>query len=92
MDHPSLIVAIALLVTSSTASAKGSSSSGNTAPGTGAKPTSTHVKGYVKKDGTYVAPHDKSMPDEKFQNNWTTKGNENPRTGADGTRVTEPKK
>jgi hypothetical protein len=50
------------------------------------------VNGYVKKDGTYVAPHNKSTPDKKFENNWTTKGNNNPTTGASGTRVTEPKK
>jgi hypothetical protein len=50
------------------------------------------VHGYVKKDGTYVAPHNRSTPDKKFENNWTTKGNNNPITGASGTRVTEPKK
>ena len=92
MNRPPLIIAVALLVASSTTFAKGGTSSSAAAPGTGAKSTSTHVKGYVKKDGTYVAPHDKSTPEEKFQNNWTTKGNDNPRTGADGTRVTEPKK
>ena len=92
MNSPSLIVAIALHVASSTAFAKGGTLSSAAAPGTGAKSTSTHVKGYVKKDGTYVAPHSKSTPDKKFENNWTTKGNDNPRTGADGTRVTEPKK
>ena len=92
MNRPPLIVAIALLVASSTTFAKGGSHTGAAAPGTGAKSTSTHVKGYVKKDGTYVAPHSKSTPDKKFENNWTTKGNDNPRTGADGTRVTEPKK
>ena len=45
-----------------------------------------------KRLGTYVAPHNKSTPDKKFENNWTTKGNDNPTTGASGTRTTEPKK
>ena len=83
---------MALLVTSSATFSKGSRHTGAAAPGTGANSASTHVKGYVKKDGTYVAPHDKSVQDQKFENNWTTKGNHNPKTGADGTRVTEPKK
>jgi hypothetical protein len=48
------------------------------------------VRGYFKKDGTYVAPHYRSSPDGNFWNNWTTKGNLNPYTGTYGTRVTPP--
>jgi hypothetical protein len=49
-----------------------------------------HVRGYVRKDGTYVAPHYRSAPDADFGNNWGTKGNINPYTGAEGTRVAPP--
>ena len=47
--------------------------------------SSSHsVKGYVKKDGTYVAPHQQTNPDGTKLNNWSTKGNVNPYTGVPG--------
>ena len=45
------------------------------------------VKGYYKKNGTYVKPHYTSAPDSSINNNWTTRGNVNPHTGADGIRA-----
>lgn len=60
------------------------------APGLALAGGSVHVRGYVRKDGTYVAPHYRSAPDQSFQNNWSTKGNFNPYTGEEGTRVTPP--
>lgn len=45
------------------------------------------VKGYTRKDGTYVAPHKRSAPDGNFSNNWSTAGNVNPYTGKIGTKV-----
>lgn len=44
------------------------------------------VDGYVKQDGTYVAPHFRSAPDNSRSNNWTSQGNVNPYTGQTGTR------
>src|SRR5262245_35397727 len=35
------------------------------------------VRGYTRKDGTYVRPHYRSKPDGVFENNWTTYGNVN---------------
>ena len=49
-----------------------------------------YVDGYFKKNGEYVAPHYRSDPDGKFDNNWSTKGNVNPYTGQPGTKVTPP--
>lgn len=49
-----------------------------------------HVRGYVRKDGTYVQPHYRSNPDGNFNNNWSTKGNTNPYTGKGGTKVAPP--
>jgi len=45
-----------------------------------------YVKGYVKKDGTYVAPHMRSSPNSTKADNWSTKGNYNPYTGKEGTK------
>ena len=48
-------------------------------------PKEHNVSGYTRKDGTYVAPHQRSNRDEARNNNWTTEGNKNPHTGKDGT-------
>jgi len=40
-----------------------------------------HVKGYRKKNGTYVQPHYRSNPDGNPYNNWSYPGNTNPYTG-----------
>lgn len=45
-----------------------------------------HVKGYTKKDGTYVTPHYRSSPNGTKSDNWSTKGNVNPYTGKAGTK------
>lgn len=42
------------------------------------------VRGYTRKDGTYVQPHYRSRPDTSVLNNWSTRGNINPYTGAAG--------
>lgn len=42
------------------------------------------VKGYTKKNGTYVAPHYKSTPNKSKFDNYSTKGNINPYTGKKG--------
>jgi len=39
------------------------------------------VRGYVRKDGTYVPPHVRSSPDRNPYNNWSYPGNINPYTG-----------
>lgn len=45
-----------------------------------------YVKGYFRKDGTYVMPHYRSDPDSNFFNNWSTYGNINLYTGEEGTK------
>ena len=44
------------------------------------------VKGYVNKNGTYVAPHYRSKPNSTKLDNYSTKGNVNPYTGKTGTQ------
>jgi len=70
-----LLAAIGALVLPLDAVAKGGSSGG-----------SHSVKGYTKKDGTYVAPHKQTNPNGTKQDNWSTKGNVNPHTGKPGTK------
>ena len=44
------------------------------------------VKGHVTKSGKYVAPHHATNPNGIKADNWSTKGNVNPRTGKEGTK------
>ncbi|GAB6127224.1 hypothetical protein [Humidesulfovibrio idahonensis] len=44
------------------------------------------VRGYTKKNGTYVKPHMRSAPNGSKADNWSTKGNVNPYTGKVGTK------
>lgn len=43
------------------------------------------VRGYTRKDGTYVAPHYRSSPDSNPYNNYSFPGNTNPYTGETAT-------
>ena len=45
----------------------------------------TYVRGYIRSDGSYVAPHYRSSPDSSRFNNYSTQGNVNPYTGQPGT-------
>ena len=42
------------------------------------------VSGYVKRDGTYVAPHYQTNRDSSRTNNYSAQGNYNPYTGHSG--------
>lgn len=59
-------------------------SKGNTRGGSSGG--SHSVRGYTKKDGTYVAPHRATNPDHTKRNNYSSKGNANPNTGKEGTK------
>lgn len=48
------------------------------------------VKGYTRKDGTYVAPHYRSAPNDSRLDNYSTQGNYNPYTGKRGTQNPYP--
>ncbi len=54
--------------------------------GTGSNPQSERVGGYTKRDGTYVEPSQRSKGNDTQYDNWSTKGNQNPYTGAYGTK------
>jgi hypothetical protein len=48
--------------------------------------SSNSVGGYFKRDGTYVAPHYRTNPNQTRNDNWSTAPNVNPYTGRVGTR------
>lgn len=68
-----------------------SNSDVSNSPGTGSKSSSEKVSGYTAKSGKQVESYNRSTPDENFNNNFSTKGNVNPTTGAKGTRTTPEK-
>lgn len=47
------------------------------------------VDGYFRKNGTYVAPHMRTAPNQTINDNFTTKPNVNPYTGEPGTIAPE---
>lgn len=50
-----------------------------------AEAKSARSSGYVKKNGTYVAPHYKTTPNKSKADNYSSKPNVNPYTGKAGT-------
>ena len=84
------IVFVATCILSLGALAKGGGhSSGSTH--SSAAHTSSHlnsqnheIRGYTKKDGTYVAPSHATNPNATTHDNYTHKGNVNPYTGKEG--------
>lgn len=46
----------------------------------------TYVRGYTKKDGTYVQGHYRTKPNSTANDNYSTRGNVNPYTGESGTK------
>jgi hypothetical protein len=54
--------------------------------GTGSNPNSHPVQGYTTSTGTYVPPHQQTNPNTTQTDNYGTRGNVNPYTGAVGTR------
>jgi len=43
------------------------------------------VRGHVRSDGVYVAPHVRTNPNSTKLDNWSTQGNYNPYSGKTGT-------
>ena len=71
----------------------GGHSGGSHSGGTHSSLSASHsVKGYVKKNGTYVAPSHATNPNKSKSDNWSTKGNTNPYTGKAGSKDPVPGK
>jgi hypothetical protein len=73
------IFAITLLIIGATAAHAGH------LVGTGSNPSDHYVRGYVKQNGTYVAPHYQTNPNNTQRDNYGTRPNVNPHNGAVGT-------
>jgi hypothetical protein len=54
--------------------------------GTGSNSSSHSVQGYTTQSGTYVQPHQQTNSNNTQLDNYGTRGNVNPYTGAVGTR------
>jgi hypothetical protein len=61
--------------------------SGTSGFGTGSNPSSHSTQGYTTNSGTYVQPHYQTNPNNTQMDNYGTRGNFNPNTGAYGTRT-----
>ena len=59
---------------------------GSALNGTGSNSSAHGVGGYTTNHGTYVAPHMQTNPNGTQLDNYGTRGNVNPYTGAVGTR------
>ena len=55
--------------------------------GTGSNPQSQGVQGYTNHNGGYVQPYERTVPNGTQTDNYGTRGNQNPYTGAYGTRT-----
>jgi hypothetical protein len=73
-----LFIAAALMLAATAANAQ--------SYGTGSNPNSHPVQGYTTNSGTNVAPHQQTNPNSTQMDNYSTRGNVNPSTGAVGTR------
>lgn len=51
--------------------------------------SSHSVKGYMKKDGTFIQSHKQTNPDQIRRNNYSSEGNYNPNTGKQGKQRNE---
>ena len=86
-----LVFAFALVIaTASGASAQYLGQSNNNSfgggYGTGSNSSNHYVHGYTRNNGTYVAPHYQTNPNNTQYDNYGTLGNWNPYTGQYGTR------
>lgn len=83
-----LIVAAVLMAGIGTAEARRSSYD-TWDTGSGSNPQSERVSGYTKENGTYVAPYERTKANDTVNDNYGTRGNENPWTGKTGTGQTD---
>ena len=85
-----IVFAAAFLASVGTASAQyvmQPSLGGTYSYGTGSNPNSHYVSPYTRSDGTYVGGHYQTNPNNTQFDNYSTRGNYNPYTGAFGTRA-----
>ena len=85
-EMKSLTAIALLLATVSGASAQYIQQTNPYGLGTGSNPNNHYVQPHVTQQGTYVAPHYQTNPNNTQMDNYGTRGNVNPYTGQMGTR------
>lgn len=83
------IIAISLALSTATASAQygyGTGSRSGGLYGTGSNPSNTYVQPRMNSNGTFTQGHYRTTPNNTQLDNYGTKGNYNPHTGATGNR------
>jgi len=80
-----LLTAFVVLASTAAVNARGGGG-GHGMSGTGSSSHSHSVSGHTTSHGTYVAPHHATNPNNTQLDNYSTRGNVNPYTGAVGTR------
>lgn len=81
-----MILAAGLLALAATAAQAQYGYGSNRGSGYGSNSSSTHVDGHFSSNGSYTQPHYRSSPNSTDLDNYGTRGNTNPFTGATGTR------
>ena len=89
MKRLSLFVLFVALGTSSAYARRSSYDYGSYDYGTGSNSQTEHVSGYQRKDGTYVAPYERTKANNTVDDNYGTRGNYNPYTGKTGSGPTD---
>jgi hypothetical protein len=87
----SVLSALALAAVPAAFAHGGGGSHGGGHASSGARASSSYhadhsVRGYSKRDGTYVSPHHATNRNSTKHDNYSTKGNANPYTGKEGTK------
>jgi hypothetical protein len=92
-----LIIPALLILAASPCLARGHSSGGSHSSSSSRShssyrsPGEHYTRTYTTRRGTTVRGHYDTNPDGHFGNNYSTKGNINPHTGQEGTKVTPPR-
>lgn len=88
-----IAIAVLMLAVAGGAQAKGTGHGGGHSGGHAAShsrsttsPSVHWTAGYTRKDGTYVQGHNSTNPNSTRNDNFSTRGNTNPYTGAAGTK------
>jgi hypothetical protein len=85
-----VIAVLAFVLCAGTASAQGiygNNASNSGAYGTGSNPNNHYVQPHTNSNGTYVQGHQQTNPNSTQRDNYGTRGNVNPYTGAVGTKT-----
>lgn len=80
------VLVVGLLGIASSASAQNYNSGYGGGYGTGSNSSGHSVSGHSNSNGSYTQPHYSSNPNSTQLDNYSTRGNTNPYTGAAGTR------